>query len=331
MFIYIKSNSLRQKKIENYMINDFIKLSMYTDPRSYRKKVFLETDKFIKQFQKQAPFNLIKGKKINAPSGKPEDYNTQLTPTQIEVIDMDTLDAVELYSKLDKTTYCFLNMASSNPRAFGGGYRTGASAQEEDLCRRSNLCQAFYMMKPPVPPKGGCFVENVTILRKTMKHEYGWLEKDEWLQGNCIMCAASRNPEVRADGTLAPKYYEEMREKIRSMLQICLQENQTYLILGAFGCGAYGNPPQDVAKIFKNFLTREFKDKFNRVVFAIVDNRYTRNKEVFQNVLLGKTSPVTAITKSSVSEKITIGDYIPLGMNPALAKKKKRRRGKNKE
>ena len=251
---------------------------------------------------------------------------------KIEVVNMDTFDAVKFYSQLDKNTYCFLDMASSNPRDFGGGYKTGASAQEEDLCRRSNLTQVFSTMRPPVPTKGGCFVENVVILRKSKKEEYTWLPKESWIQGNCIMCAASRKPEVRADNTLAPRFYDEMRAKIRAMLQICLQEKQSHLILGAFGCGAYGNPPGEVAKIFRNFLTREYKDKFARVVFAIIDNRFTRNKEIFQEVLLGNKSLTTVKPKISHQDKISIENYIPLGMNPGLAKKKKKsRRGKTKQ
>ena len=210
------------------------------------------------------------------------DQKPQFT-TEIEVIDMDTLGAVLHYQAADKQKYCFLNMASSAPHQFGGGYLTGAMAQEEDLCRRSNLHIAFKKMSPPVPKFGGCFVSNVSICREGEAAGYKWMPKV--ILSNCIMCAASRKPNIIASGDLEPKFYEEMREKIKGMLDLLLFHKQYYVILGAFGCGAYGNPPHNVAEIFRNLLRKEYKGQFAKVVFAIIDNRYTDNRKVFEEIL----------------------------------------------
>jgi uncharacterized protein (TIGR02452 family) len=43
------------------------------------------------------------------------------------------------------------------------------------------------------------------------------------------------------------------------------------LILGAWGCGAYGNDGYEVADIFYQALTVEFAGSFKEVTFAIVD------------------------------------------------------------
>ena len=42
------------------------------------------------------------------------------------------------------------------------------------------------------------------------------------------------------------------------------------LILSAFGCGAYENPPRDVAELFHTVLTKYQKD-FDTVMFRIKD------------------------------------------------------------
>ena len=60
------------------------------------------------------------------------------------------------------------------------------------------------------------------------------------------------------------------------------------LVLGAFGCGAFGNPPQDVARCFASALASdEFRGEFARVVFAIVDPKQADlgNLVCFRNVL----------------------------------------------
>lgn len=45
-------------------------------------------------------------------------------------------------------------------------------------------------------------------------------------------------------------------------------------MLSAFGCGAFGNPPADVAKVFAAVLAEpEFASAFQRVVFAILDDQ----------------------------------------------------------
>ena len=57
------------------------------------------------------------------------------------------------------------------------------------------------------------------------------------------------------------------------------------LVLGAWGCGAFGNDPQEVAELFRDNL-KKF-GCFEEVVFAVrmVAGRDERNYQVFQKVL----------------------------------------------
>ena len=60
--------------------------------------------------------------------------------------------------------------------------------------------------------------------------------------------------------------------RIRAVLAAAVAEQHPAVVLGAFGCGAFGNPPADVARLFAEVLgSDEFRGALELVVFAIVD------------------------------------------------------------
>ena len=60
--------------------------------------------------------------------------------------------------------------------------------------------------------------------------------------------------------------------RVRAVLHAAREEKVETLVLGAFGCGAFGNPPADVARLFAEVLASdEFRGALALVVFAIVD------------------------------------------------------------
>ena len=61
-----------------------------------------------------------------------------------------------------------------------------------------------------------------------------------------------------------------MRGRISRLFDIAQAYGYTDLILGAWGCGAFGNDPQKIANIFKEALNdREYL--FETVCFTIAD------------------------------------------------------------
>lgn len=67
-----------------------------------------------------------------------------------------------------------------------------------------------------------------------------------------------------------------VKGNVEILLQAALSNNHDSIVLSALGCGAFSNPPDDVAKIFKDVLNDlKFKNKFRRVVFAIYDDHNT--------------------------------------------------------
>ena len=68
------------------------------------------------------------------------------------------------------------------------------------------------------------------------------------------------------------EWEETVRLRIRAVLAAAVAEKHPAVVLGAFGCGAFGNPPADVARLFAEVLgSDEFRGALELVVFAIVD------------------------------------------------------------
>lgn len=51
------------------------------------------------------------------------------------------------------------------------------------------------------------------------------------------------------------------------------ENGQRTLVLSAFGCGAFRNPPRHMAELFREELSSpEFRSAFHRIVFAILND-----------------------------------------------------------
>lgn len=177
-----------------------------------------------------------------------------------------------------------LNMASQrNP---GGGVAKGSLAQEEELCRRSNLLTSLYSFSEkgkiigytnktsnyPIPTYGGIYSPGVEIYRgRSYKPYY------ESTKVDVISVAALVRPEFDpVTLMISKKQAHIMKRKIKTILRIALMNKKTKLVLGAFGCGAFCNPPKHVALMFKEILELpEFKNAFEEICFAILDDGNT--------------------------------------------------------
>lgn len=70
-----------------------------------------------------------------------------------------------------------------------------------------------------------------------------------------------------------------MINKVRTILRAAYENGQTHLALGALGCGAFHNPPKQIAHIFKMVLEElEFRGIFHYVYFAIINDHNSNGK-----------------------------------------------------
>ncbi|KAG9295031.1 hypothetical protein G9A89_017825 [Geosiphon pyriformis] len=178
-----------------------------------------------------------------------------------------------------------LNMASA--RKPGGGYKAGAGAQEENLFRRTNLFQYHEPKRDdwyPIPEFGGIYCPNALVIRGSEQEGYEWLEVPETM--SFVAVAAVKNPKIVKDSTgdftLTTDIKESTRKKIKTILNIGLENGHDAIVLSAFGCGAYSNPPRTMAQLFYEVLSNEYAGggeslpcTYRHISFAIFDDANT--------------------------------------------------------
>ncbi len=177
-------------------------------------------------------------------------------------------------------------MSGWNP---GGGVQKGARAQEEDLCRRSSLylsltseegMQLYEHNRKFAPGASTNFMllsPKVEII-KTSDGEY--IEPS-------MTCAVLSAAAPRLIGEYGFNVDDDeleqlLQSRIRGILQVAAKYGYRRLILGAWGCGAYRNDPEQISRIFRDQLSK-MTGYFDDVEFAIYGKSY--NYECFKAVL----------------------------------------------
>ena len=226
------------------------------------------------------------------------DIGTIYDSTQTGVIDADCVDVAE---EMVKSGYnpAILNLASAVKPS--GAYKDGSSAQEESLCRSSNLSLSLYQYGNPkyinvreseVPNKqiaypldinyGGIYSPNVTFFRNNRRKYYTIRENVFKCSVITVaaLCFNGKSHYANIDelsfrsesGGFTAEGEEIMLNKIRTIFRIGIENGNDSLVLGAFGCGAYKLPPEEVASLFHKVMEEpEFKNKFKCIVFAILE------------------------------------------------------------
>lgn len=174
-----------------------------------------------------------------------------------------------------------LNLAS--PVHPGGGVRKGASAQEEDLCRKSSLllslesrtARKYYDYNQSLHSFMGSDALMLTPAVEIIKDENGEL-LDDTVIVSVLTCAAP-NVSYGKEGLREDAYRELVCGRITNMLKCAAFFGCRHLVLGAWGCGAYGNDASVISELFSRAL-RELdfngcheNDLFSRIDFAVLD------------------------------------------------------------
>lgn len=218
-----------------------------------------------------------------------------LPSTKIRVINADSIDAA-LSPKQSKSSKppIILNMA--NARSAGGGWKHGSLAQEECLCYRTSLSATLRYKFYPLPELSAIYSPTVLVIRESMKDGNALLDVREPKHlevVSVVSAAAICQPPLKKAGNVVmyddPQDEKLMAEKIRVILRTAIRNGHRHLVLGAFGCGAFGNPKGVVAAMFLRILReQEFTGGwFTDVVFAVLDDG-RGNYQEFKRVLDGQ-------------------------------------------
>jgi uncharacterized protein (TIGR02452 family) len=249
--------NVRSKKAKA-TINKVIPALLTTHPRAKRG---IDAAELIVQPEAQkTQESLTKGKNVTAAVA-----NTEESEPHIKLRVADTLSAARqlledpVTQKQDLSNRSarvgVLNMASM--LAPGGGFLNGASSQEESLCMRTTLLPSLSDNFYRLPEVGGVYTPDVLVFRDERAED---LEKrDRWFV-DCVSAGMLRFPSITVDESTGRGSYSSSRdremvvEKVRAVMRIFQTKSVKKVVVGAWGCGAYGNPVGEIAAAWKKVL-----------------------------------------------------------------------------
>ena len=232
------------------------------------------TREMINKFSNEIKFS------INSSIIQPSDVNTTIISkgynTKVSLIGGTSEDSI--------IENCgVLNFASYHNA--GGKFYSGSSAQEESLCHRSFLFNVlnderfndeFYSKHDT---NKGLYDSDLIISPKIIF--------DSYKSCTVVTCAAVNAKVAKNCGVSDDTIYSTMKDRIDKILFAFTQVDCRIIILGAFGCGVFGNSSHMVASIFRDLLESKYFGCFEEVIFTIPDNEnYSIFENVFSEVLL---------------------------------------------
>ncbi len=216
----------------------------------------------------------VQGTRMYGPDPVPVITRSEAT-TVITVTGESSLAAALRMYDTDPEPVAVLNFASArNP---GGHYLAGARTQEEALCRASALYTTllavpqYYEHHRRTPDH---FYSDRVILSPAVpvfRDDTGALLDSPYTVG-FLTCPAPRTnvimQELASEAHRIPAVLATRAERI---LETAVGYRR--LVLGAWGCGAYGNDPGMVAGAFHALLADggRFNGHFDEITFAILD------------------------------------------------------------
>ena len=164
-----------------------------------------------------------------------------------------------------------------------------ANAHKEALCRCSTLYESITSKKA-----SEMYKYNNTHLSK-VESDYMLIspnvvvfrdEKYQFLETPVIMGVVTVPAPNRYGAALlaGKKLIEDtFLRRIRIMLKYAAKCDYRTLVLGAWGCGAFGNKPDDVSRYFKQVIVdEEYGRYFDEICFAIFGNEDGKNITEFK-------------------------------------------------
>jgi uncharacterized protein (TIGR02452 family) len=173
-----------------------------------------------------------------------------------------------------------LNFASA--RKPGGGFLSGAQAQEESLARSSGLylsllrCPEFYdfhrSLDTCLYSDRMIYSPRCPVVRDDVGH---WLPTP-YLVDFITSAAPNAGAIMRNEPHNRARIGPTLRERVGKVLALAAHYQVDALALGAWGCGVFQNDPQLVAAAFYEWLSPggAYEHRFSHVLFAVRDSSH---------------------------------------------------------
>jgi hypothetical protein len=214
-------------------------------------------------------------------------------PGHVEVFSADWGDVTLSLTRTHGSCFAVLNMA--NAYVPGGAYVEGAVAQEENMFRRTDchfrIGQDEYdiaadryrpEMTRLLSAQDGLVYLDVQHPRVCIRGAedrsradlgYAWLPDDQVFPFFELRAAAQ---DLR-DGSDFDR--QDTRRRVSAQLHTLREHGIRHAVLGAFGCGAFSNPADRVARVYREEIAKHMTD-FSVIAFAVFSAGYGPNNHV---------------------------------------------------
>ena len=196
------------------------------------------------------------GRELHVPEARFEQTSTQVTPK----------NAVSaLYAASGKVAILD-NASFTRP---GGGYMDGSFGPEQILCSESNLfpilqgLKVSYYAKNKQYQRGMLFTDRAVHLKDVCFSRHGDIRR-----ADIIVVAAPNRKRALENHRDKAECDADLSRRIETIMRIAAVSGCDTLILGAFGCGGYGNDAAQVAELFASWLETH-PGTFEHVVFSV--------------------------------------------------------------
>lgn len=221
--------------------------------------------------------NAVAGTLLYSLENPPQPTTAQrANDTVIEVANQTTFEAIVRLQEQDRLVGC-LNFASA--KNAGGGFLTGAQAQEESLARSSGLYPCL-LQAPQYYERNRANRSTIYLdlliyspLVPFFRNDEGELLEQPVLASVITAPAPNAGAVLQNEPQNAGAIEPALRRRAELVLTIAQAHGIERLILGAWGYGVFRNDPKLVAAVFADLLkpTGKFSNVFSQVVFAVFD------------------------------------------------------------
>ena len=240
------------------------------------------------------------------------------------VEEMDCLRMAKCLSVLYGTDVAVLNFAN----AFwpGGGVKSGAGAQEENIFRRFSC---YLSIQPRhLTPNGQKYNQHTAAVMeglgdrvyidmrkkrvcirdqeddKLQNLGYEFIPLPEIFEFIELRAAALNlgDPNVHKAYSVRGAFEKECNRRIRAQFLTLKENGVRHVVLGAFGCGAFLNNPGIVARTYVRAI-KEFVNDFDVIAFPIIMS--AENLQVFRKTFQDVNFPMTPLANDLQAHGIT--------------------------
>lgn len=208
-------------------------------------------------------------------SGSVSSHRECVQEQQVILTDEDSVSAVFNHQE---GRVCVLNFASyKNP---GGMFLNGSKAQEECLCHESYLYNVLAQFEnsyyePNKHRLNRAMYTNQALYSPSVR----FIRDGKSCFADVLTCAAPNFTTARRYQRVSKEEnLSILKDRVKFVMDIASNEKVDTLILGAWGCGVFGQNPDEVASCFAEELKNH--PDIRNIVFAVIDKN-SKNYNAF--------------------------------------------------